>query len=71
MRSQYAQSLDSWHLADDYSTLPALSDSWIREDSATVNRVLAVSEQNANQLFCDIYVYNKATRPMERIFLRV
>ena len=64
MRSQYPQSLDSWHLADDYSTLPALSDSWIREDSGTVNRVLAVTEQNANQLFCDIYVYNKATRPM-------
>lgn len=64
MRSQYAQSLDVWHLADDYSTLPSLSDSWIREDPANVNRVLAVSEQNANQLFADIYIQNRSTRPM-------
>lgn len=64
MRSSYEQSLDVWHLADDYSTLPSLSDSWIREDSANVNRVLAVSEQNANQLFADIYIQNRSTRPM-------
>lgn len=64
MRSQYPQSLDVWHLADDYDSLPALSDSWIREDSATVNRVLAVSEENSNQLFADIYVQNRCTRPM-------
>lgn len=64
MRSQYAQSLDVWHLADDYNSLPYLSDSWIREDSANVNRVLAVSDQNANQLFADVYVQNRCTRPM-------
>lgn len=64
MRSSAAQSLDIWHLADDYSARPSLSDSWIREDSATVNRVLAVSEANSNQLWCDIFVKNRATRPM-------
>lgn len=64
MRSAAPQSLESWHLADDYNTLPSLSDSWIREDSATVNRVLAVSERVANQLFADIYIQNKCTRPM-------
>lgn len=64
MRSQYVQSLDVWHLADDYNSLPSLSDSWIREDSSNVNRVLAVSEQNANQLFADIYIQNRATRPL-------
>lgn len=64
MRSQYPQSLDVWHLADDYDSLPALSDSWIREDSSTVNRVLAVSAENSNQLFADIYVQNRCTRPM-------
>ena len=64
MRSQYAQTLDSWHLADFYETLPSLSDSWIREDSAIVNRVLAVSDRLANQLFGDIYVQCRATRPM-------
>nr|WNN13286.1 MAG: major capsid protein [Gokushovirinae sp.] len=64
MRSQYPQSLDVWHLADDYDSLPSLSDSWIREDSGTIDRVLAVSEKNSNQLFADIYVQNRCTRPM-------
>ncbi|UPW40958.1 major capsid protein [Sigmofec virus UA08Rod_5936] len=64
MRSSYAQSLDVWHLADDYETLPSLSDSWIREDSKTVNRVLAVSDNLANQLFADFYIENRSTRPM-------
>lgn len=64
MRSQYTQSLDVWHLADDYDTLPSLSDSWIREDSGTIDRVLAVSQKNSNQLFADIYVQNRCTRPM-------
>ena len=64
MRSTYAQSLDVWHLADDYDSLPALSDSWIREDASTVDRVLAVKSTVSNQLFADIYIKNRATRPM-------
>lgn len=64
MRSSYAQSLDSWHLADDYSALPALSDSWLREDKTNVDRVLAVTSSNANQLFCDIFFSEAVTRPM-------
>lgn len=64
MRSSYAQSLDVWHLADYYSTRPSLSDAWIREDSATVNRVLAVSDNVSAQLFCDVYIRCLATRPM-------
>lgn len=64
MRSQYAQSLDVWHLADDYTALPALSDSWIREDKTNVDRVLAVTSSVSNQLFADIYIKNRTTRPM-------
>lgn len=64
MRSSAPQSLDVWHLGDDYESLPSLSDSWIREDSKTVNRVLAVSDNVSAQLFCDIYVRNLCTRPM-------
>lgn len=64
MRSSYAQSLDVWHLADDYSKMPALSDAWIHEDPATINRVLAASDNLANQFFCDIYVQNYSTRNM-------
>jgi hypothetical protein len=64
MRSAAPQSLDVWHLGDDYESLPSLSDSWIREDFKTVNRVLAVSDNVSAQLFCDIYVRNLCTRPM-------
>lgn len=64
MRSVYQQSLDVWHLADDYASLPSLSDSWIREDKNTVDRVLAVKSTVSNQLFADIFVQNRATRPM-------
>lgn len=64
MRSQYAQSLDVWHLADDYFALPMLSDSWIREDKTNVDRVLAVTSSVSNQLFADIYIKNRTTRPM-------
>lgn len=64
MRSQYEQSLDMWHLADDYSELPALSDEWIREDSSNVDRVIAVSERLAHQFLADIYVTNYTTRCM-------
>lgn len=64
MRSQYAQSLDVWHLGDDYSKLPSLSAEWIVEDKTNVDRVLAVTSTNANQLFADLYIKNQTTRPM-------
>lgn len=64
MRSSYAQSLDVWHLADDYEKLPSLSAEWIQENAKTIDRVLAVTSQNSNQFFADIYVKNLCTRPM-------
>lgn len=64
MRSQYAQSLDVWHLADDYNELPKLSDSWIREDKHNIDRTLAVTSSVSNQFFGDIYVKNETVRPM-------
>ena len=64
MRSQSSQSLDVWHLADDYSQLPALSDSWIREDPANIDRVIAVTSAITHQFFADIYISNRSTRPM-------
>lgn len=64
MRSNYAQSLDVWHLADEYTALPQLSPTWIKEDKANVDRVLAVQSSKANQFFADLFVRCKATRPM-------
>ncbi|UPW41973.1 major capsid protein [Dipodfec virus RodF1_52] len=64
MRSVYEQTLDSWHLADYYKSLPALSDSWIREDSSVINRVLAVSSEVSAQFFGDFHIRCLCTRPM-------
>lgn len=64
MRPGITNTLDSWHLADYYTTVPTLSEGWIKEDKSTVDRVLAVTSQVSNQLFMDIYVKNFTTRPM-------
>lgn len=64
MRSVSNTALDTWHLADDYSSLPYLSDSWIREDKSNLDRVLSVSSAVSDQIFADILVSAKATRPM-------
>lgn len=64
MRSVAPQSLDSWHLADDYEVLPTLSSSWLMEDKKNVDRVLAVTSQVSNQLFADFYIENTSTRAM-------
>ncbi len=64
MRSTATAPLDSWHFADKYTQLPVLSDEWIREDKSNVDRALAVTSAVSNQIFCDIYVRNRSTRPM-------
>lgn len=64
MRSNHSKSLDSWHFADDYDTLPKLSSAWIDEDKSPVDRALAVSSSVANQIFVDFFIQNETTRPM-------
>lgn len=64
MRSVSNTALDTWHLADDYESLPYLSDSWIREDKSNLDRVLSVTSAVSDQIFADILVSAKATRPM-------
>lgn len=55
MRSDYSKSLDAWHLADDYDDTPTLGHAWILEDGNTVNRVLAVKDNKADQVLADFY----------------
>lgn len=64
MRSNVTNTLDVWHLADDYASRPFLSGPWIQEDSNNLNRCLAVSEKVSNQLWADIFVKNTSVRPM-------
>lgn len=64
MRSDTPNSLDIWHLADDYSSVPSLSSSWLREDKSNVDRVLSVSSGVSHQLLADFYIDNKSTLPL-------
>lgn len=64
MRSNHNKTLDSWHFADDYESLPHLSSSWIDEDKSPVDRALAVQSSVANQVFADFFIQNETTRPM-------
>lgn len=62
MRPDYTQSLDYWTYADDYSSLPVLSQQWLEEPKEFVARTLAV--QNQDQILADFNTQIIATRPM-------
>ncbi len=61
MRSNFATSLDTWHLAQDFSSLPALNAAFIVEDPP-IDRVIAVVTE-PHMLF-DAYFDYKCARPM-------
>jgi len=61
MRSNFAQSLDTWHLAQDFGSLPALNASFI-EENPPVDRVTAVT--SFPNLILDMYFKLKCARPM-------
>lgn len=60
-RSTDPQPLDSWHLAQKFSSLPTLSSQFI-QDTPPVERVIAV--QNEPQFLFDSYIRLKCARPM-------
>lgn len=62
LNSDYAQSLDIWHYGDDYSEQPTLSDEWIRETDANVERTLAIQSQD--QFIMNFYIDQTWVRPM-------
>lgn len=62
MRSNATGTLDFWHYADNYKTVPTLSQDWMEEGKTEVARTLVV--QNEPQFFGAIRVANKTTRRM-------
>lgn len=61
LRSTDAQTLDIWHLAQKFDTLPKLNQDFI-EENPPINRVIAV--QNEPQFFADFWFDLKTSRPM-------
>ena len=60
-RSNYAQSLDAWHLAQDFANVPALNEEFI-EENPPVERILAVPSEP--HFILDCYFNFKTARPM-------
>ena len=53
VRSNYAQTMDYVHLADEYSELPTLSKEWMKEGPELLDRTLFVTSQVTNQWLVD------------------
>lgn len=60
--SDHEQSLDVWHLGDDYETAPVLSQEFVEETDVYLKRTLA--EQKYNQIRGDFFMEFKMVRPM-------
>lgn len=60
-RSNFAQSLDTWHLSQDFGSLPALNASFI-EENPPVDRVIAVP--SSPHIIFDSFMVLKCARPM-------
>lgn len=61
LRSSHPQSLDVWHLSQDFTTLPGLNETFIQEDPP-IDRVIAVPAQP--HFIVDTYFDLKCARPM-------
>ena len=64
MRSNYDQSLDAWHYADYYKSLPVLSSEWIQEGKENIDRTIAVQSEISHQFIANFYFDQTWTRPM-------
>lgn len=63
-RSNYAQSLDSWHYAEKYDSLPTLSAEFMQQSTDVIDRTLAVSSEIEDQFLCDFCFNLTAVLPM-------
>lgn len=64
MRSNFQTSLDAWHYADDYESLPRLSAEWIQEGTQNIDRTIAVTSNVSHQFLCDFYFEEEWYREM-------
>jgi hypothetical protein len=63
-RSTAAGTLDAWHLAQEFGTLPALNDEFI-EDTPPVERIVAIGDAaNGKQFLFDAFFNIRQARPM-------
>jgi hypothetical protein len=61
-RSNAKGSLDVWHYGDYYTSIPNLSQAWMKEGDSEIQRTLAV--ENEPQFIMDTVIDNTSVRPM-------
>lgn len=64
LRSTAQNSMDIWHLGDNYTNAPILGNQFLSETTQYLDRALAVPSTTANQFIIDIYTENEMIRPM-------
>ena len=62
-RSTASGTLDGWHLAQKFTSLPTLNTTFI-QDVPPVSRVLAVGSQTGKEFLCDVFMSIRAARPL-------
>lgn len=63
-RSNYGQTLDSWHYAEKLDSLPTLSAPFMEQSSLVIDRTLAVSSAIEDQFLCDFKFNMSVVLPM-------
>jgi len=63
-KSTSSGTIDGWHLAQKFTSLPTLNSTFI-QDTPPVSRIVAVgSSANGQQFLCDMFFNNRVARPM-------
>lgn len=62
----FRTSLDYWHLGRIFANQPALNQTFIECTPAQVNRIFAVTDENQDTLYCQVYNKIRAVRPMPK-----
>ena len=63
-KSTSAGTIDGWHLAQKFTSLPTLNSTFIQENPP-ISRIVAVgSAANGQQFLCDTFFNNRVARPM-------
>lgn len=63
MRSNYATSLDSYHLADEYSSLPTLSSAWIQSNT-DISRNIVIASTTADPIHINTLTQGRIARTL-------
>jgi hypothetical protein len=63
-KSTSAGTIDGWHLAQKFTSLPTLNSTFIQENPP-ISRIVAVGPAaNGQQFLCDTFFNNRVARPM-------